>query len=430
MRSERRSLPEIVAVLLAGVVLLAGLAGCSVDSEALRNVIAYRWRRTFPPLIVSREPQVPASLAGTVRDQQGHPIDNAVVLVSTVRGEVYQARTDTQGNYRIGGIPAGRYVPLAGAWRYVEATGESMQVTPGSDFRGLDFVLSPHDSDPVVSTDLQVGPPAQAYSAFPTPTVATRFPFTFTLDGQTVNGGQIYLPEGQKRPPQTTLVMVYPSAPLNWDAASVALTGTGHSILAVGPDGDRGLDIDAHARDFRAALELWRSGQLAPLHPPADRWVAMSGSFGSLIFFRALQDLPQMPPALVNVGGVSDAFLGVQSLYSEDLAIPPPYDSAIAAMGRPDRDPGFFYRYSPVFFAEQLSPVFVIHTYEDEVIPYNQALALKSALSQAGVPHEFLLYHDTTHYLDAYQPTEATFMVYDRVLEWVDRFLGTPAAIF
>jgi dipeptidyl aminopeptidase/acylaminoacyl peptidase len=147
----------------------------------------------------------------------------------------------------------------------------------------------------------------------------------------------------------------------------------------------------------------------------------MSGSFGSLVVFRALRDLPSVP-AVVNVGGVSDSFLIVSSLYSQDLEIPPPYDTAIAALGRPDQDPAFFFAFSPVFFADRLPPTLIVHTYADEVIPYNQATALDAAMTAAGVPHELLLYEDTTHYLDAYNPTRATHTVYERVVAFAKEY--------
>ena len=35
------------------------------------------------------------------------------------------------------------------------------------------------------------------------------------------------------------------------------------------------------------------------------------------------------------------------------------------------------------------------------------------------MPHELLLYEDTTHYLDAYNPTPGTHLVYERVLQYV-----------
>jgi dipeptidyl aminopeptidase/acylaminoacyl peptidase len=60
----------------------------------------------------------------------------------------------------------------------------------------------------------------------------------------------------------------------------------------------------------------------------------------------------------------------------------------------------------------------IVHTYADEVIPYNQATVLAAAMAAAGVQHDLLLYEDTTHYLDAYNPTPATHLVFERVLEF------------
>ena len=395
----------------------------------MRNVVEYQIRKTFPPVLIYRDPPPPGSLAGVIRDAAGNPLPGAVALVSTVRGQVYQSRSDAQGLYRIDGLPPGRYVPMAGAWGYDAINGPQVQVRPGQAQTGIDFMLPVHQPQPVEPAGLIIGQPSEESSQFPEPMVATRIPFTFTLDGVTIDNGQIYLPANPPgpvcaKPPggtdrAPTLVIIYPSHPLNWNAASVALTRNGNSVLALGPHTSGGLDIDQHARNFRAALQLWQSGQLTPLGQPDDTWVAMSGSFGSLILFKALADLPAPPRAIVDVGGISDAFLGIQALYDADLAIPPPYDSAVAALGRPDRDPAFFYDFSPVFIADKLPPIFVIHTTNDEVIPSNQAEALDRALTAAGVPHELLLYEDTTHYLDAYHPTPGTHLVYERVLQYV-----------
>jgi dipeptidyl aminopeptidase/acylaminoacyl peptidase len=384
-------------------------------------VAEYRLRLAWWSLVGGPEydPAHSGGLSGVIRDADGQPLADAIALVATVRGQVYQARSDGRGRYRIDGVPPGRYVPLAAAWGYEERAGEPVQVIAGRLERDVDFVLSAYRPAPVVPTDLQIGPPREASSAFPSPLVASRVPFSFTLDGLSINGGQLYLPPDASEP-LPTLFIVYPSAPLNWDAASVALTRDGFAVLAIGPDADRGLDIEGHVRDLRAAFQLWQEGRIKPpdsagLLADGDRWVLMSGSFGSLVLFRALRDLPPVP-AMVDVGGVSDGFLAVEALYSQDLDIPPPYDSAIAALGRPDRDPAFFFAYSPVFYADRLPPTLIVHTYADEVIPYNQAIALDLAMTEAGVPHELLLYEDTTHYLDAYNPTQATHMVFERIV--------------
>jgi acetyl esterase/lipase len=421
---------RIFIVLLS---LLAGLllAGCgAIDAQTVRNVAEYQIRKALPPVLVYRTPPAPATLSGMVRDEAGQPIPDAVVLVSTARGEAVHGRSDAEGRYRLDGITPGRYVPMAGAWGYDAVNGPALRLSPGQFRDGVDFTLPARRPQPVEPVDLAIGQPVQESSQFPEPMTAARIPFSFTLDGVRIDNGQIYLPAPQARSETgpndgtvPTLVIIYPSHPLNWNAASVALTRDGNPVLALGPHSSGGLDIDQHARNYRAALQLWQQGQLTPLGWPGGEWTAMAGSFSSLIMFRALQDLPAMPPAIVSVGGVSDAFLGIQALYDADLAIPPPYDSAVAALGRPDRDPAFFYGFSPVFYADRLPPTFVIHTTNDEVLPYNQAEALADALDAAGVPHELLLYEDTTHYLDAYNPTPATHRVYERVLAHV-RTLG------
>jgi len=417
---RRRLVIALGALMLMGLALLILFARIP-QGDAFLNVAEYRLRLAWWSLVggPQYDPARTGGLSGAIYATDGEPLADAIALVASVRGQVYQARSDGRGRYWIDGVPPGRYVPLAAAWGYQETASEPIQISTGRLTRDVNFVLAPYRPAPVEPSDLRIGVLEEAASDFPTPMVASRFPFTFDVDGLTVDGGQLYLPPDASAP-LPTLFMVYPSAPLNWDATSVALTRDGFAVLAVGPDADRGLDIEGHVRNLRAAFQLWQEDRIRPpgsVTSPADRerWVMMSGSFGSLVMFRALRDLGSVP-ALVNVGGVSDAFLAVNSLYSEDLAIPPPYDTAIAALGRPDLDPAFFFAYSPVFFAERLPPTLIVHTYADEVIPYNQATVLDAAMAAAGVPHDLLLYDDTTHYLDAYNPTPATHTVYECVV--------------
>lgn len=425
MRVVRRRWRLILLTIVSALALGLLVAARTPQGTAVVNIVDYRLRLAWWSLTGGPhyDPSRTGSLSGTIHDDHGAPLADAIALVSSVRGEVYQARTDNMGHFRIDGIAAGAYVPLAAAWGYQAVNGPPVRIDAGREQRAGDLSLAPYVSVPVEPHNIQVGPPQSSSSQFPTPMVATRIPFTFTLDGVEVNGGQVYLPASVAAP-RSVLFIVYPSAPLNWDAASVALTRDGDAIVAIGPDKDRGLDMDGHARDLRAAFQLWQAGQLdtdrAQLSQLAaeKRWVLMSGSFGSFILFHALRDLPPAP-AIVNVGGVSDAFLGIQSLYSTDLKIPPPYDNAVAALGRPDRDPAFFFDFSPIFYVTHLPPMFIVHSYGDEVIPHNQSEALAAAMAAANMPHELFLYADTTHYLDAYNPTPATFEVLERTLAFV-----------
>ena len=422
MSGKLQNLRQLWAVLLL-TILAAGCGG--IDAETVGNVLDYQIRKTFPPLLVWQEGSVPVagSLRGAVSNAAGRPLAGALVLVSTARGETSTTRTDRAGRYLLSDLPPGRTKPMAAAWGYDAFNSSPLRVRSGEQ-QTADFVLPAHSAEPLTLRDLRIGTPEVASSDFPASMIATRIPFSFTLDDVLIDVGQIYLPAEAPADPPPTLFIVYPSKPLNWDAASVGLTRDGSTVIAVGPDGDRGLDMDGHGRDLRAAVQLWAEGRL-PAPPPDDNWALLSGSFGSLIVFPVLEDLAVQPARLVDIGGVSDAFLGVQSLYSADLEIPPPYDSAVAALGRPDRDPAFFYQFSPSLFAEHLPPMLVVHMLNDPVIPHNQALALIDALEAAGVPHETLLYEDTTHYLDAYHPTLATGTVFERVLDYATQTGGS-----
>ncbi len=184
----------------------------------MRNVVEYQVRKTFPPVLIYRDSPPPGSLAGVIRDAAGNPLPGAVALVSTVRGQVYQSRSDAQGSYRIDGLPPGRYVPMAGASGYDAINGSQVQVKPGQLQTGIDFVLPIHQRQPVEPAGLIIGKPHEESSQFPEPMVATRIPFTFTLDGVTIDNGQIYLPTNtlgpvSDRPTTTPLGLVSTSPP-------------------------------------------------------------------------------------------------------------------------------------------------------------------------------------------------------------------------
>jgi dipeptidyl aminopeptidase/acylaminoacyl peptidase len=227
--------------------------------------------------------------------------------------------------------------------------------------------------------------------------------------------------------PLPVVVASYPSEPINWDRVSVALANEGYLVLASGPSPQRGLDISGMGRDLLKAVAYLRAGQLAD-DADTDREGWLGGSFSSLILYQALLEQPGGVDALVVVGGISDGFLFVQSLYDVELEIPPKYAAFVASLGRPDRVPEYYLGYSPALHAAQLPPTFVVHTYTDEVIPYNQSLRLDKALTAAGVTHELFLYEDTTHYLDQVNVTPDTAELYRRLAAFLDRYVrqSTP----
>ena len=154
-------------ILLALLSVLTALTACSPETQALRNVVEYQVRKTFPPVLIYRDPPPPGSLAGVIRDAAGNPLPGAVALVSTVRGQVYQSRSDAQGLYRIDGLPPGRYVPMAGAWGYDAINGPQVQVRPGQSQTGIDFMLPVHQPQPVEPAGLIIGSRAKKARSSP-----------------------------------------------------------------------------------------------------------------------------------------------------------------------------------------------------------------------------------------------------------------------
>lgn len=423
-RARLTRLALLLALLLALIAASAPIwAPLHPVTRAAYNVAEYRLRRWRWDTFGAPQGAGQGSLSGWVTDSTGQPVAGALVLVAGATGQTFSAAAGEDGFYTITGIPAGSYRPIAAAWGYdlpaatqPPQAGASLRL--GDDAGRFDAVLSPRTPPPLspAPETIRLGPPAPAESDFPTPAVATRQAITFTHEGVIIDGDLLYTPATGEGP-WPLLVIAYPNTALNWEEASVQFAAAGHVTLAITPDPERGLDLDAHARDARMAIAYAQQGLLSPAVAGPD-FVLLTGSFGSIYGYRALPDLQHLR-AIVNIGGVSDAFLGIQALYSEALAIPPPYDTAIAAMGRPDRDPGFFLAYSPVFWAAQHPPTLLIHTYEDEVIPYNQSQRLAAALASAGVGHDLFLYHSDTHYLDPRSPTPEAIEVFERVIAFV-----------
>ena len=401
--------------------------------RAAFNVAEYRLRRLWSGWLGERQADElnGGAISGIVRDEDGRPLSETLVLVATAKGVVYSAWSDELGIYRIEGVPPGRYVPIADKWGYDDALYRrgkeertSVTVRSGQLTSGVDFTLRKHQPwRPELDEPPIIGPPQVGGALFPAEVYASRVPVTFTNEGLVITTTLLYEPlEMEITRPLPVLVASYPSPPLNWDRVSVAVANEGYVVLASGPSPQRGLDISGMARDLLKAIAYLRSGQLTA-HADTEREGWLSGSFSSLILYQALREEPGGVDALIIVGGISDGFLAVQALYDEAVEVPPRYATAIAALGRPDRYPEIYLRYSPAFHAKHMPPTFVVHTTADEVIPPNQAVRFAHALAAAGVTHELFLYRDTTHYLDQVNITPDTAELYRRLVAFLDKYM-------
>ncbi|NOZ27614.1 MAG: prolyl oligopeptidase family serine peptidase [Chloroflexi bacterium] len=415
--------------IVLAVLALAGLLALQTPTgQRAYNVADFRFRHWR--VQHWGKPTVPSEgrggLTGRVMDTMGQPIEGAIVLVAEATGETYHDATDGDGRYRITGVPAGRYVPLAAAWGYRMRIAPSIRVRPGATVEAVDFALPPRP--PIrLSAEIPVTITGRTIvtGTFPSPDVeAERIDFRFERAGTEIAVDRIYQPVG-RRTPGPTLAIAFPSYEPHWEPAAVAFASQGFTVLFVAPVAARGLDIQAHALDLLQAVTLLRAGRLTPAADP-DRMAVLAGSFSTLYFYQVLPDMPEIK-AVITVGGISDAFLGVQALYDETLEIPPPYDAAIAAIGRPDRHPERFMQYSPAFFARHMPPTLVVHTTADRVIPYNQSVRFAQALADANVPHDLILYEDTSHYLNTWNPTPQVTAAFWRMIDFLQSTIGEPS---
>lgn len=418
--------------LLIGATLLIGLclAIASPTGRVAYNVVAFkalrlkeRWLSTGPP-----DPARVGTISGRVRDEGGRPISGATVLVATRLGHTFWGRSDTTGAYRIEGVPPGHYVPIAARWGYEQALYRSahgdkavIEVRMGQETRRLNLVMRPHV--PVAaSTDdsLALGLPELTTAAFPSRVFATRTPYTFVREGLTVDGGFLYEPADEPGP-FPALVIHYPGPPLQWDPLSTALAAEGYVVVTAAPVEARGWDMDGFVLDFLKAVAFLRQGRLSDKADPT-RMAMLAGSFSTLILFRALQG-PLDVDAVVVLGGISDAFLGLEAVYRGDVVLKPGFDLAIASLGRPDRNPEAFLRYSPAFYPDGLPPMLIIHSAADTTVPPDQSTRLAEALDAAGKPYELYIYQDVEHYLDARSPTPETADMYEKTRAFLARYL-------
>jgi hypothetical protein len=420
----------LVIVLGAGIGL--PLVGRTPVGRAAFNVVAYRLRATWNRWFGDRAQQAQGgAIAGIVRDASGQPLTGATVLVSTLTGVVYQSHSDDLGTYHIRDVPPGRYVPAATKWGY-----EHMPYARGAEERtivtvrsaqltgGVDFTLPQRQLwHPALDDPPVIGPPQTGYALFPAEIAARRTPITYTNEGLIITTTLLYEPlDFEDVGPLPVMVTTYPSVPIGWDRVSVALASEGYVVLATGPSPQRALDIRGMGRDLLKAVAYLHDGQLTD-RADNEREGWLSGSFSSLILYWAMQEGASDVDAFVIVGGISDGFLGVKSLYEDDPLLPERYHDAIAALGRTDRIPEFYLGHSLAFHAAQLSPALVVHTKQDEVIPYNQSLRLAEALAAEGVTHELFIYEDTTHYLDQVNVTPDTAELYRRLIAFLERYV-------
>ena len=419
-RPRVRRWPSLV--LLAVVLTLVFLA--TTDNPAIwpiRNTLNYRLTRWWETRVGAGQPAGTAELGGCIRGDADAPLAGATVVLSERDGTLHQALAGASGCYYIGGVPAGAYVPIASAPGYADAAIRPwhlpLRLSVGEQ-RKLDIALAPAGQIALSpGTNLRIGAPITLTWALPRPSVAARRQITYTSGSRENQLTFLYMPIMTGSTPLPTLLAVYPGSADLWEGVSIPLAAAGYAVVAVGPD--YALDLEDDIGELRRLVGLIRAGLL----PGADgrRIVALGGSYSSLHVQRLVAGDTGFR-GVVLLGAASDLF-DLRRRFEQGSFRPPfGLDQALIALGTPDVSPERYWRYSSRFHLRRdLPPILLMHSRDDEVVPFEQSERLASDLGRLGVAYEAHFFDGMSHYLLADRPSADLDRLYAITVDFLRR---------
>lgn len=426
---HRRSIAVALVLLALLIVLAWGWTNFTRRGQITYNVLEHRleslwvavWGLPKPEAMAVKYTAHTGSIAGTVHDERGKPLQGAFVVASDRWGWAVNAQTDAEGHYQLEGVPAGWTVPSAAypgyedrvygasAWR----AGQTVRVLADQTTSGIDFAMRPAAAPPLPESILW-GEQTVLSTDYPAPVTAQRTTVGFVRGGYTVTA-YVYEPSPPSEGKLPALVAAFPGPPLDWEPAALAFVAQGYVVLGIGPVSMRDLDTRADTEDMIAAMQLFHRGDLSARVDP-DRIVAVGGCFSTMALLRALHYAPFVRGAVL-LGAISDAYAIRYAAYFsgyEGYILEPGFGWAMWSLGRPDRVPRLYIENSMAYHAQGLPPLCLIHGTADVVSPPEQSERLAAALDAAGQAYELHIYQDAGHYPGLYEPdafTEAMYQV-------------------
>lgn len=411
-----------VLIVLTTLVFFATSENSSI--WALRNTLGYeagRWVAGSPRIAPPDSSAGTGTLQGCVRDGVGTAVAGATVLVAAPDGTTFRATSGPNGCYALADLPAGRYVPVAGASGFDDVALRSwgFPIGVGADaMRSLDITLPPASIASVApGRDLRIGAPITREWLLPVAGVAVERQVTFDSGGRPNQLALLYTPvTTTARLP--LLLAVYPGPADTWGPVSIPLAA-GYSVLAVGPA--YALDLEPDIDELQRLVAFARGGHL----PGIDgRHIALlGGSYSSLHVLRLLERDSAFDGAVL-LGPPSDLF-DMRRRFEQGSIVPPfGLDRVLVALGTPDTRPEVYWRYSAAYhLRDDMPPILLMHSRQDEIIPYQQSEILAAALTSAGVQHEDYFFDGMKHYLLATEPSPELTRMYDLTLAFLQRTL-------
>lgn len=381
--------------------------------------IEYEAPPTLPPSGLQTSPDTPrGTLSGTVRTPTGQPITGATVLVAEADGTPHAGESDNAGRYAIENVPVGSYIPVAGAPGYADTSvrtwlGVGVAANTATQ---LDITLKPAAPSrvtPAGNVRLSEGQVWQIEK--PLPARAVRRELTFRADGRPNQLTLYYTPDDGQDTILPTLLAVYPGPANEWESVSLPLAQAGYAVIAVGPE--YALDLEQDIDDLERVVNLVKQGAF----PRADRERigALAGSYSGLHVMRLAVRNPAALDAALLLGPPTDAFELRRQFEAGSFFPPFGLDQALVALGLPNREPERYWRYSVRYHARAIQmPVMLIHSKQDEIVPFTQSQMLADEFQRLGTPYELHILEGLGHYLLETERTPAIDDLFNTTTEF------------
>ena len=389
----------------------------------VRNTVEYYVTRSWWNVVGEPDVSRNGSVSGKVTTISGRPVEKAVVLISEWDGRVHTAYTDVLGQYRILGVPMGFYRMAATApgFEPMQTGGivRGVTVRPGCQVEAS-FQLKQPERNTVEPLPAPQKNDAQTLVCkSPVPGEARRE----TLDFKAAGLDELiflYRPTNAAERSLPVLLTVYPGPVDTWECVSIGLAQAGYAVIAIGPA--YGMELTRDVDTLERLVAMVKNGGL-PGGDPA-RVAALGGSYSALLLELLMLRDPGLD-AVVLLGPPTDMFDFRRRFQREGFIPPFGLDKALVALGLPSREPLRYLNHSMVYQVRQGLPATILfHSYQDEIVPYQQSGLLAESLRQQGVEAELHLFDGASHYL--LEDGEASMEIYRQTLDFLRRHGMAP----
>lgn len=409
-------------ILLGALVLWSGYTE-NPSVWPVRNTLEYHVTRTWWNAVGEPDRSHTGSVAGAVMSADGMPVPGAVVALSEWDGRSHFSKSDTYGRYEIKGVPNGFYRVAATAPGFVGTQSggllRGVTIRPGSR-SDLSFRLTRNGRSELQPLPRpKMNDPQTLVCKSPVPGTAYRETLSFS-EGAGDDLIFLYRPANSLDQELPVLLTVYPGPVDTWECVSIGLAQAGYAVVAIGPS--YGLELTKDVDTLEKLASLVKKGDL----PGTDsaRLAALGGSYSALLLELLMLREPGLE-AVVLLGPPTDMFDFRRRFEREGFLPPFGLDRALVALGLPSREPLRYLNHSMVHHVRPGLPATVIfHSYQDEIVPYQQSELLAESLRRQGVETELNQFDGASHYL--LEDSDAAQTIYLKTLDFLSRHGMAP----